>query len=154
MNIQKATAEDAVRLTQLTIRSKSYWDYTPEQIEKWRDELTITTDYINQNHVFILVDGDDLIGYYSFILVDQILVKLDNFFIDPEFIGMGFGKKLMLCLFAQVKERGMTKITLDSEPNATAFYQKLGFTTIGKLPSSIENRYLPIMMIDLKTKHQ
>lgn len=44
MKIEKVIVEDAQRLTALTIRSKSHWNYTKEQIESWREELKITEE--------------------------------------------------------------------------------------------------------------
>ncbi len=42
------------------------------------------------------------------------------------------------------------KITLDAEPNAENFYRIFGFETIGQLESSIKDRYLPIMELQVK----
>ena len=41
------------------------------------------------------------------------------------------------------------KIILDSEPNAEQFYQKIGFTKIGEFETSIKNRFMPIMEMNL-----
>ena len=49
----------------------------------------------------------------------------------------------------RVKIIGFEKVILDSEPKAVAFYEKLGFKTIGQLPTSIKDRFLPIMELTL-----
>ena len=99
---------------------------------------------------FIKLKKDDkLIGYYSFQSVDYEKVKLDNLFIDPEFIGRGYGKILMSHFFKQAKNKGFKNIYLDSDPNAEKFYQNLGFKVIGQLESSIKNRFLPIMELEI-----
>ncbi len=54
MKINKACKEDAIALTGLAIRSKSHWNYKQEQIEEWREELTITVEYIEDNQVYKL----------------------------------------------------------------------------------------------------
>ncbi|MFT6245466.1 MAG: hypothetical protein ACJA0U_003079 [Salibacteraceae bacterium] len=48
MIIEIASTSDAKDLTDLTIRSKSYWGYSSEQIEEWRDDLTISADYLEK----------------------------------------------------------------------------------------------------------
>lgn len=40
-------------------------------------------------------------------------------------------------------------VTLDAEPNAERFYLKFGFKTVDQLASSIPNRFLPVMELDL-----
>ncbi|HKO76105.1 MAG TPA: GNAT family N-acetyltransferase, partial [Flavobacterium sp.] len=76
-------------------------------------------------------------------------VLLDNLFILPEYIGKGFGKYLMNDFLNRMKEEKFNKITLDSEPNAESFYLKFGFKKIGEFETSIKNRFMPIMEINL-----
>lgn len=153
MNIIKAKNTDAEKLTALTIRSKSHWNYSAEQIEEWTDVLTITTDYIENNEVYQLIDNHELIGYYSFFKLNENNVKLDNIFIDPSFIGKGYGKQLMDDFYLRIQKRGFKKISLDSDPHAEEFYKKLGFKVVGKLATSIKDRFLPIMEMDIINNH-
>ena len=66
MKIERTTKNDAKELTELTIRSKSYWNYGKEQIEEWREELTITEKYIDENQIYKLVANNSLIGFYAY----------------------------------------------------------------------------------------
>ena len=150
MRIEKAKNIDNIEISVLTARSKAHWNYSSEQIEKWKDDLTISSEYIDKNEVYKLKEGDKLIGYYSFKEADNKKVKLDNIFIDPEFIGRGYGKILMNHFFKQVKNKEFEYIYLDSDPNAEKFYQNLGFKVVGQLESSIKNRFLPIMELEIE----
>ncbi|MDQ1164517.1 GNAT family N-acetyltransferase [Flavobacterium sp. SORGH_AS_0622] len=149
MNIQKAKIEDHIRLTEITKKSKAYWGYSDEQMEKWSNNLTITIEYIETNSVFNLVDENQIIGYYSYLRLENNQVKLDNLFILPEYIGKGFGSFLMNDFVERMRNEKCQKIILDSEPNAEQFYQKIGFTKIGEFETSIKNRFMPIMEINL-----
>lgn len=153
MKIEIAKNIDAKELTELTMRSKSYWGYSSLQISNWKDDLTISAKYIDQSEVFKLINKNKLIGYYSYFDMGDKKVKLDNIFLEPEFIGKGYGKLMMDHFFQQIKNKDFKSIELDSEPNAEKFYQKLGFKIIGRLESSIKNRFLPIMKLDLKPTH-
>ena len=150
MKIEKAKNIDHIELSELTARSKSHWNYSSDQIEKWKDDLTISSEYIDKNEVYKLKEGDQLIGYYSFQSADYKKVKLDNIFVNPKFIGRGYGEVLMNHFFKLVKNKGFEYIYLDSDPNAEKFYQNLGFKVIGQLESSIKNRFLPIMELEIK----
>lgn len=149
MKIEKAQIDDAKKLTELTIRSKSFWSYSAEQIEEWRDDLTISSEYIDQVNVYKLIEENELIGHYSYFELDQKTVKLDNMFLEPTLISTGRGKVLMNHFVQHVRDNGVEKIQLDSEPNAEAFYRKCGFKVIGQLESSIKNRFLPIMELEI-----
>ncbi|MDW3195153.1 MAG: GNAT family N-acetyltransferase [Cytophagales bacterium] len=151
MKISEATYSIAHSLTELTIRSKAHWGYSPEQMEAWRADLTISEDYVAQNHVFALKDQQQILGYYSFFEESSAVVKLDNLFIDPDFMGQGFGGKLMDDFIQKVEIMGFEKVTLDADPNARTFYLKYGFRIAGRLETSIPGRYLPVMRLDLKS---
>jgi len=67
----------------------------------------------------------------------------------PEYIGKGFGKYLTGDFLKRMRDQEIKKIILDSEPNATEFYLKMGFEKIGEFETSIKNRFMPIMEMTL-----
>lgn len=149
MNIQKAKPQDHICLTEITKKSKAYWGYSEEQIEKWSNNLTITIEYIQNNDVFNLVEESKIIGYYSYLKQENNQIKLDNLFLLPKYIGKGFGVFLMNDFLQRMRNEKCQKIILDSEPNAEQFYQKIGFKKIGEFETSIKNRFMPIMEMNL-----
>lgn len=150
MEIVAAEVGDHELLTQLTKKSKAYWGFTKETLLKWDDLLTISKEYIEKNNVVKLLDNGEIIGYYSFFKTEENVLKLDNLFILPEYIGTGLGKILMNNFLDHAKNQGVEKISLDAEPKAEEFYAKFGFITVGKLETLIKDRYLPIMELKLK----
>lgn len=145
IKISSALAKDAKKLTALTIRSKAHWNYTAEQIDGWRDELRISEKYIQENEVH-KIELDGLIaGFYAFNSINESVIKLNFFFVDPVFIGKGCGNALMQDFFLRMENAFCHKVLVDSDPNAEAFYLKYGFETVSKLASSIEGRFLPVM---------
>lgn len=149
MTIEKASIIDHEILTEITKRSKAYWGYSEGQLLKWSNNLTITQDYIQDNDVFKLTNENIIVGYYSYILEEEKSVKLDNLFVLPEYIGKGFGRYLLLDFLNRMKEAKIEKITLDSEPNAESFYSKMGFVKVAEFETSIKNRFMPIMEMNL-----
>lgn len=145
MNIHKAKTEDHQLLSDITFQSKAYWKYSTEQMEIWREDLTITPAYLAQNEVFLLEVEKEIIGYYSFFTLTKTEVKLDNMFLLPNFIGQGYGTYLMNDFLDRIRSIGFQKVFLDSEPHAKSFYLKMGFEVVGEKESSIAGRTLPIM---------
>ncbi len=73
MTIEKANITDNEILTSITKRSKAYWGYSAEQIQKWDKSLTISQDYIREHNAFKLVDNDLIIGYYSYVFENEMV---------------------------------------------------------------------------------
>lgn len=92
--IEKAEPLEHSKLTDLVKKSKTYWGYTPSQMQEWNDELTITHEYISSNEVYKLYIDNNIIGCYSYLKLNN-NIELDFFFILPNYIGKGFGKLLM-----------------------------------------------------------
>jgi hypothetical protein len=142
MILLKATPKDAQTLTSLTLKSKAYWGYTPQQMALWQDQLTVTPVYIKNHEVCKLVkkDTDSITGYYSYYEEGNTIV-LDNLFVLPDYIG----RKLLEDFLHRMKQAGTTLVTADVDPNAEGFYAAFGFKTIGHKITQIEGRVLPVM---------
>ncbi|CAM1360416.1 GNAT family N-acetyltransferase [Tenacibaculum xiamenense] len=149
MKVEKANENDSELLTQLTIRSKDHWNYGAKQISEWKEDLKVSSEYIRNNHVYKLVETNKILGFYAFEIINKEKIKLNFLFIEPEFIGKGYGKKLLTHFLLRIKQDGFKKAYLDADPNAEVFYKRNGFKSVGKIESSIKNRFLPIMEIEL-----
>lgn len=154
MKLEKANSNDDEVLTAITKKSKAYWGYSEEQIKIWSELLTITPTYIETKSVYKLVVDTKTVEYYSFFYEDEHTIKLDNLFILPDYIGKGLGRILLDDFLILVKRTNVNKIILDSEPNAEMFYAKLGFIKVGEIETSIKNRYLPIMELNINKKQK
>lgn len=148
--ISKAEPTDHIELSQLCKKSKAYWGYSDEQLKSWDEDLTISEKYIYENQVYKFIDNNTIIGLYTFYLENETTIRLDHLFVHPNYIGKGIGVKLMNHLIESCKSIHKLKIIVDADPNASAFYSKLGFITIGQKPTSIKNRFLPIMELQLQ----
>lgn len=145
MFLRPAFNQEIDAISALMRSSKAYWGYPSKQIEEWHDELTMTVDYIEQNHVIVAMIDSELSGMCSFRNSREHIVKLDNLFISPDKMGIGVGSALLRFCIDSAVECGASTIELDADPNAEDFYLHYGFNTIGKKSSSIEGRFLPIM---------
>ena len=71
MTIEKAKITDNETLTAITKKSKAFWGYSPEQIQEWDKNLTISQDYIKEHNVYKLTVNNLIIGYYSYFFKDE-----------------------------------------------------------------------------------
>lgn len=147
MLIRSAKVQDCHLLSNLAYKSKAYWGYTEDFLQQCKDDITVTKEYIEENSVYVLERDNKIIAFYSFTIYEM---KLDALFIDPDYIGKGFGRILWDHLLNKAIDLGISEFTLDSEPNAEGFYLKMGAKNIGSTPSTVfPNRHLPLMKVNV-----
>lgn len=82
---RKANPNEGPLLTELSLRSKSFWQYSPEFLERCRPHLEIDETYILTWPVIVLSKTDEIanniIGYYSLKIIGS-EKRLDNLWLD------------------------------------------------------------------------
>ena len=154
LKIRAAQEFDAEELTQLAMRSKAVWGYDETFMASCKDELSLSSSQINSelSICFTALVNSKLVGFY---LVTQQTslseeAELEALFVEPEFLGHGIGKKLFDHIICQCQQKGINKLHIQADPNAEAFYLKVGAELIGKTASmSIKDRYLPQFVYNL-----
>ena len=160
MEIRPAKIEESGTLTAISFASKKYWAYPDHFFETWKNELTISPDYIRQNWVFVCEGKTGIAGYYSMVYLENnmdfsgiVLSKghwLEHMFILPAFIGKGIGTKLFEHLKIICRQNRINTISILSDPNAKGFYEKMGCRYVTEIPSTIANRTTPLLVLTLQ----
>ena len=150
--VRAATSADAEAISSLAIRSKAHWGYSEEFIIACHDELTYTDSQIESaNFEFYVCETDGWIaGFYALELLGDDDAELEALFVEPEFIGCGYGRTLMEHAKSRAAVLGIKRLTIQGDPNAESFYQAAGGVLDGQRESgSIPGRFLPIFRINL-----
>lgn len=142
----QADRHDLNKINSFMYRSKAYWGYDDVFMDKFMRLFQMTADYLEKNTVKLCFtldreEYDKAIGFYSF-SVSLKEAELDNFFIDPDYIGKGFGKQMWTIMVEDFKSQGVNKFILWSDPGAEVFYKKMGCNKIGvKKSPMMPDRY-------------
>ncbi len=145
INFKKATPDQADALTKLAICSKKHWGYDEEILDQMKDYLSVPVTRIENEIVYTMYKDDDLIGFFSLTHQDR-KECLEDFFLLPNYIGKGYGKKMWRYMLEVAANNFIMNIHFESEPLAEGFYEKMGAVKIGERVSHVsENRKLPIM---------
>lgn len=158
--IRPAETRDAEALTVISFASKRYWDYPDAYFDIWKDELTITPDYIREHTVWVLEKDKTPAGYYAVVhvaadfSVSGILIPkgiwLDHYFLAPECIGSGLGRHMFAHLKAWCRTNSIEQVSILADPHAGKFYEKMGCRFIRDYPSTIPGRTTPLFKLFLK----
>jgi N-acetylglutamate synthase-like GNAT family acetyltransferase len=145
VDIRPASKDEVGMLSELALRSKGHWGYDAAFLEACRAELTITPARIDRETVWVAVEAGEVVGFCS-LLVEGENAELTDLFVDPVRIGSGVGQALWDRSVATSREKGATRIRIESDPHAEQWYLKRGAVRVGEAPSgSIPGRVLPLL---------
>ena len=114
------------------------------------EELTLDQCYIKSNPTFVIEVEGSTIGFYSLEYVSASEAELGYLFVEPMFIGKGYGRKLMAHAQQKARDLGYSQIVIQGDPNAEQFYRAAGGSVVGTRKStSIPDRELPLFRIAL-----
>ena len=149
--IRQALPSEAEYLSKLTFRSKSHWGYSDQFMQACLEELTIDECYIENNPTFVIEAAGNAVGFYSLERIPAAEVELSFLFVEPDFIGKGYGRKLIMHAQEEARHLGYNKMIIQGDPNAERFYRSAGGLLVSTRKSaSIPNRELPIFCINLE----
>lgn len=150
ISIRPAEAGDAALLSALALRSKAHWGYSAEFLQACRKELTYDADYLHANTVFVAEHDGSVVGFYALERVSANDAELGAMFVEPDYIGRGFGRALISHAKETASRLGFGVIVIQGDPNAVEFYQAAGAAPCGQRESgSVPGRFLPLFRIAL-----
>ena len=137
--IRSASPEDAQTLTTIALDAKRHWGYPENWIKHWEADLTISSDFIRDNHVYVAEDNGEIRGFYALCVAGD-KAELEHMWVTPAMIGTGIGKELFLDAMERAAKLNVNAVEISSDPNAAGFYKRMGATQIGEIDSSIEGQ--------------
>ncbi len=151
MEILRATPGDAEALTGISFAAKRYWGYPEQWMERWRESLTITPDFVRRNEVHAAVVEGNPVGFYALVGEGRKL-ELEHLWVLPEFIGTGVGRALFDHAVRRAAALGAEVVNIESDPNAEGFYRRMGARRVGEIsyPMDGQKRTLPLLAVEVR----
>ena len=152
--IRRPRADECAHMTALCLASKQSLGYDDKFMAMCVDELSVTPERLSTHEFWVYDEGGTIFGLVCLARKGETQeAEIKSFFIDAKQRGSGIGSKLWNKVLERCHELKIKRLHLDSEPLSAGFYEKLGFKTIGGVPSgSIPNRVLPLMELKLLRK--
>jgi GNAT superfamily N-acetyltransferase len=148
LTFRPASQKDAEGLTELTIASKAHWGYDEAFMALARPVLAVTGEYLDANECWVAESDGRTIGWFSLVEQPDVLL-LDNLFLLPGHIGSGLGRQMWQHALSRAAARGAERLTLEADPNAAGFYERMGAVRIGTVTAASTGRELPVYEIAL-----
>ncbi len=150
--IRLALGEDAATLTGIAHDAKRHWGYPEHWIQHWQEDLTISSEFISNNQVYVAEREGEIIGFYALAVEDQ-KAELEHMWVAPKHIGTGVGKELFIHAMQIAAGENISEVEISADPNAAGFYQRMGARRIGEDSSEIDGqpRGLPRLTVDISS---
>ncbi len=152
VEIIQAQIEDADRLRQIAIASKSYWGYSSQLISEWAKTPIITSQEIYVDKVYLAHINHVVVGWYR-LQTHLPAMRLEDLWELPDYIGKGIGRRLFEHAIEQANLSGAQYLELEADPNAESFYARMGCKKIGESISEW-GRTIPYMRYDLRQQER
>jgi GNAT superfamily N-acetyltransferase len=149
MNIRAAHENEAPALSAIAFESKAYWPYSTEQLEAWRDDLTISPSTIAGSLVYVAEVNTEIAGFYVLHPAPAHWI-LEHFWVRPARMGRGIGRILLAHAASVATEGGAKVISIDADPHAEAFYSACGAHRVASVSAPLEGaptRQRPQMLL-------
>ncbi len=149
LNIRPAATQEAAALTGIALDAKRHWGYPENWIQHWQEDLTISSDFISNNQVYVAEREGEIIGFYALVVGDQ-RAELEHMWVAPKHIGTGVGKELFIHAMQIAAGDNVSEVEISADPNSEGFYQRMGARKIGEVSSEIDGqtRRLPRLAVD------
>ena len=143
--IAPLTEADLEAASALCQRSKAHWGYDAEFMAACRDELTLCSADVAEGLAVAIRERATMLGVAQ-VSGGSCRWELEKLFVDPLAMGHGLGARLFAWAVRKVAESGGNLLVIAADPDAAAFYRRMGAVDIGMTPSgSIPGRNLPLL---------
>ena len=149
MIIRRALPNESPVLTEIAHDAKRHWGYPENWIQHWQSDLTVTSDFVRENAVYVAEKDGELMGFYALTVRDE-KAELEHMWVAPKHIDQGIGKELFVHAMQEAAGQNVSAVEISSDPNAEGFYRKMGAQKIGEVASEIggKQRILPRLSVD------
>lgn len=139
MHIRPAQAEDAQALAGIAQAAKAFWNYTPAQLETWREALSPTVTSIVEQPTQIVERNGMPAGFYQ-LQLKATPAELEHLWVHPRYMGQGLGSALLAHALQHLANLGLDSLHIDADPHAECFYRRRGAQRIAEIAAPIEGQ--------------
>lgn len=148
-HMRPAQQPELPALSALCLRSKAYWGYDAAFIEACIPALTLTDADLDPTFLAV-ADANGVAAGVAQLTGPPGAMEIDRFFVDPPFIGSGCGRVMWDWCVRTAKTHGETRLSIEADPGATGFYEKMGAVVVGHAQSEVfKDRMLPLLELRL-----
>ena len=147
--IRPPAVDELPALSELCMRSKAVWGYDAAFMAACRAELSFDPRDLDSSRIAVAAREGSILGVAQVKMIGRD-ADLQKLFVEPAALRGGVGQALFVWACEAARELGASQMIIEADPDAAAFYRRLGARDAGLAPSgSIAGRMLPRLVIAL-----
>jgi GNAT superfamily N-acetyltransferase len=148
--IRHAEPDEAEALSRIAFAAKGHWGYPEHWMERWREGLTITPDFVRGSEVHVAIFEEEPAGFYA-LVGESPKIVLEHLWVLPERMGTGLGRALFEHALRRAADLGAEVMGIEADPNAEGFYRRMGARRVGEEVYELDGRrrVLPLLVADV-----
>ena len=150
MKFVKAQRQDIDKIRAIAEASERYWGYDDVFMETFNTNYNITADFVSSNPVYAGTENDELVCFWGLEQSD-VAAELVYFYVVPDRIGCGFGRKMWLHFIGWCREHRVERVQWVTGRQAAGFYRRMGALQQEEVLSSIDGRPIPSFTCEISS---
>lgn len=140
--LRPAAPSDESRLRAVAEASKGYWGYDGRRVRDWAATLDLSRE------IWVAEVDGEIVAWSALRANGDGTWELDDLWVVPDAIRSGIGTMLFRHAADRARSAGAHTLRWEADPNAVAFYERIGADTVGTVTSEW-GRTLPVMQVRL-----
>lgn len=140
--IRNAESIEITALNALMRRSKAYYGYDESLLDDFMAKYLFTEENFTAKNCRVLESDGELVGLHTLVVNTNYPLELESFYVAPDNIQQGYGKKLWLDVCEEAKGIGHNEFMILAEPQPLAerFYLDRGAEKVEQILSEATQR--------------
>ena len=132
IRVRLARGDERRALEELQRRSSMDGPAYRAQLDAHPDAIELPASQIASGFVRVAEQDGVVVGFSVLLAASAGACELDGLFVEPRVMRTGIGRRLIEDAARIALERGATRIEVDANPQAVAFYESTGFVVVGQ----------------------
>ena len=124
--IRDAILADVGELADLFLRSSRANQDDRDNLLKYPGTLAFSEVPVRPGRTRVVATNGRIVGFATTLVLGDV-VELEDLFVDPDWMGQGLGRRLVLDVVAIARRHGALRVEVTGSSRARGFYEKVGF---------------------------
>jgi N-acetylglutamate synthase-like GNAT family acetyltransferase len=143
--IRSAVPGDLGVLRDLFVRSSLANEHDREALLAHPDVLEWEDRGLREGRTRVAATAEGRIVGFATWVRGQDALEVEDLFVDPEWMGRGAGRELVLDLTVTAREQGLARLEVTADRQAAGFYERVGFFSTDE----VQTRFGPALRMRL-----